>query len=153
MFLECLESTLNACLYYVGYFVVSRLLLANRPFSPNSPIKARIRVKAVLTSLSAICFLPISRSSNAKSVSAYFINHCLAVLCTFLGDFWAFWERDIFFLKGWVKLRKIWNIEYLMDLENWNIKWRISRWTLNSPVPTWGSPLWGQLSGSVSNPF
>ena len=30
---------------------------------------------------------------------AYFINHCLAVFCKFLGDFWAFWERDIF-LKG-----------------------------------------------------
>ena len=27
---------------------------------------------------------------------AHFINHCLAVLCKFLGDFWAFWERDIF---------------------------------------------------------
>ena len=27
---------------------------------------------------------------------AYFINHCLAVFCKFLGDFWAFWETDIF---------------------------------------------------------
>ena len=27
---------------------------------------------------------------------AYIINHCLAVLRKFLGDFWAFWERDIF---------------------------------------------------------
>ena len=26
-------------------------------------------------------------------LSAYFINHCLAVLCKFLGDFGAFWER------------------------------------------------------------
>ena len=23
-------------------------------------------------------------------------NHRLAVLCKFLGDFWTFWERDIF---------------------------------------------------------
>ena len=30
------------------------------------------------------------------NLSAYFINGCLAVLCKFLGDFWAFWERDIF---------------------------------------------------------
>ena len=28
--------------------------------------------------------------------SAYFINHDLAVLCKFLGDFWVFWEREIF---------------------------------------------------------
>ena len=28
--------------------------------------------------------------------SAKFINHCLAALCKFLGDFCAFWERDIF---------------------------------------------------------
>ena len=34
--------------------------------------------------------------SSDVSSDAYFINHCLAVLCTFLGDFWAFWERDIF---------------------------------------------------------
>ena len=32
------------------------------------------------------------------------MNHCLAVLGKYLGDFsvmvgWAFWERDIFFLK------------------------------------------------------
>ena len=26
--------------------------------------------------------------------------HCWAVLCKFLGDFWEFWERDIFFPKG-----------------------------------------------------
>ena len=31
---------------------------------------------------------------------AHYINHCWAVLCKFLGDFWAFLERDIFFLKG-----------------------------------------------------
>ena len=27
--------------------------------------------------------------------SAYFINHCLAVLCNFLGGVLALWERDI----------------------------------------------------------
>ena len=30
------------------------------------------------------------------SLSAYLINRCLAVLCKFLGDFWAFWESNIF---------------------------------------------------------
>ena len=28
--------------------------------------------------------------------SAYFINHSFAVLRKVLGEFWAFWERDIF---------------------------------------------------------
>ena len=30
-----------------------------------------------------------------------------------------------------------------MYLENWNLKWRISRWILSSPLPTWGSVLVG----------
>ena len=34
---------------------------------------------------------------------AYNRNHCLAVLCKFLGDFWALWEIDFFSLKGLVK--------------------------------------------------
>ena len=33
------------------------------------------------------------------------------------------------------------------------LKWRISRSTPNSPLPTWGSLLGAQLSGSVSNPI
>ena len=57
-------------------------------------------MKAVLRSLNK-AFLPISRSRFKRplftlNLSAYFISHCLAVLCKFLGDFWAFWERDIF---------------------------------------------------------
>ena len=55
-------------------------------------------MKAALTSLNT-AFLPISRSHFKRStlnLSAYFINHCLAVLCKLLGKFWAFWERDIF---------------------------------------------------------
>ena len=75
--------------------------------------------------------------------------HCLAVLCKFLGSF----GKEIFPPKGQVKLRKIGNVEDLMDLENWNLKWRIRRWTPNSTLPTWGSLLRGQLSGSVSSPF
>ena len=59
-----------------------------------------VHVKAVLTSLNT-ALLPIARvtflATSAKYL--YFINHCLAVLCKFLGDFGAFWERDIF-LKG-----------------------------------------------------
>ena len=67
---------------------------------------------------------------------------------------WIFvhFGKEIFFLRGEVKLRKIWNVEDLLVLENWNLKWRISRWTPNSPLPTQGSLLRGQPSGSVSNP-
>ena len=50
-------------------------------------------MKAVLRSLNT-AFLPISQAT--LNLSAHLINHCLAVLCKFLGDFWAFWERDIF---------------------------------------------------------
>ena len=57
-------------------------------------------MKAVLTSLNT-AFLPISVNISVTfqaklNLYAHFINHCLAVLCKFLGDFWAFWERDIF---------------------------------------------------------
>ena len=53
-------------------------------------------MKAVLSSLNT-AFLPISRSRFKRhSISAYLSNHCLAVLCKFLGDFGAFWEREIF---------------------------------------------------------
>ena len=63
-----------------------------------------LSVKAVLRS-HYTAFLPISQS-RFKRLSAYLINHCLAVLCKFLGDFWAFWEREIFFLNGLIKLWK-----------------------------------------------
>ena len=36
---------------------------------------------------------------------------------------------------------KIRNVEDLIDLENWNLKCRISRWTPNGPPPTFGSLL------------
>ena len=53
-------------------------------------------MKAVLTSLNT-AFPPISRSFQATlNLSACFINHCLAVLCKFLGEFWAFWESVLF---------------------------------------------------------
>ena len=35
-------------------------------------------------------------SSNALNLYAYNHNHCLAGLCKFLGDFWAYGEKDIF---------------------------------------------------------
>ena len=59
--------------------------------------KAGVHVKAVLPSLNT-AFLPISTVTfqGTLNLSAYLINHCLAALCKFLGDFWAFWERDIF---------------------------------------------------------
>ena len=33
------------------------------------------------------------------TLCAYKHDHCLAVLCKFLCDFWSFWEREIFFSK------------------------------------------------------
>ena len=33
-------------------------------------------------------------SDKAKSLIQN-INQCFSVLCKFLNDFWAFWERDI----------------------------------------------------------
>ena len=58
-------------------------------------------MNAVLTSLNT-AFLPIYISVTFQAtlnLSAHFINHCLAVLCKFLGDFGAFWERVIFSQK------------------------------------------------------
>ena len=45
--------------------------------------------------------------------NAYNHNRCFAALCKDLGDFWSFWERDIFFSKnrfnwGKYKMLKIW---------------------------------------------
>ena len=68
--------------------------LPGHPFS-EFIVKVGVNVKAVLRSLNT-AFLPISRSRTFQAtlnLSAYLINHCLAVLCKFLGDFW---ERDIF---------------------------------------------------------
>ena len=57
-----------------------------------------VHVKAVLRSLNTVFRTPyISVTFQATlNLSAYLINHCLVVLCKFLGDFGAFWERDIF---------------------------------------------------------
>ena len=52
-------------------------------------------MKAVSASLNT-AFLPLVTFQATLNLSAYLINHCSAVLCKFLGDFWAFWERDIF---------------------------------------------------------
>ena len=49
-----------------------------------------VHAKTILTSLNT-AFLSISRSRLKQLL--------LAVLCKFLGDFRAFWERDIFFSK------------------------------------------------------
>ena len=78
-------------------------------------------------------------SSDAKSFCSSLTSvwwFCVNFLVIF-GHF----GKEIFFLKGWVKLRKIRNVEDLMDLENWNLKWRISRQIPNIPLPTWGSHL------------
>ena len=74
-----------------------------------SMLKMGVNVKAALTSLNT-AFLLIQCISvtfqAALNLYAYSINHCLAVLCKFLGDFWAF-SKEIFFLKGQIKFRKI----------------------------------------------
>ena len=54
-------------------------------------VKVGINVKATLTSLNTAFLANISVTFQATlNLSAYSINHCLAVLCNFLGDFWAF---------------------------------------------------------------
>ena len=55
-------------------------------------------MKAVLPSLNtASVSVNISVTFQATlNLYAYNHNHCLAALCKFLGDFWAFWEKDIF---------------------------------------------------------
>ena len=81
------------------------------------------------------------------------INNVLAVLSKFLVDFWAFWERDIFFLKDAI------NGEKYEMLKIWWI-WKIEIWSEelldgHQTVPyQLGVLFWGsQLSGFVSIPF
>ena len=78
------------------------------------------------------------------------MNHCLAVLCKVLGDFWAFWERDFVSTDrlNWGKseMLKIWWI------------WKIGIWS-EELVDGYKTVAYqagvlccgGQLSGSVSN--
>ena len=72
-------------------------------------------------------------------------------------NFWVIFGnfgKEIFFLKRKVKLRKIWNVEDLMDLENWKF-WseELVDGYQTVPLPTRCCLLGVQLSGSVSNPF
>ena len=57
-------------------------------------------MNAALTSLNT-AFLPISRSHIKRRLISLLISLTTVwwVLCKFLGDFLAFWERDIFFSK------------------------------------------------------
>ena len=87
-------------------------------------------------------FWPISRSRFKQRWISLLIP--IPTVWRFCVNFWVIfghYGKGIFFLKESVKLRKIWNIKDLMDLENWNLKWRISRRIPNSPLPTWGSHL------------
>ena len=53
--------------------------------------------KAVLKSLNTALSANISVAfQGTLNLYAYNRNNCLAVLCKFLGDFWTFWERNIF---------------------------------------------------------
>ena len=60
----------------------------------NAVLKAELYLKAFLTSLN-MAFLPISRLRFKQRQIAPF-ETITNVLCTFAGDFWAFWE-EIFF--------------------------------------------------------
>ena len=122
-------------------------------------VKAGVHAKAVLTSLNT-AFLPISRSRFKQRL--IFVLITITTIWRFCVNIWmVFWHfgKEITFLKGYVKLGKIWNADDLMDLENWNLNWRVSRQIPNSPLPTWGSLFFfslgggGQLPGSFSNPF
>ena len=62
-------------------------------------LKAGVHMRAVLKALNSTVSGNILVTFQATlNLSAYFINHCLAVLCTFLDDFWAFWKlKEMFF--------------------------------------------------------
>ena len=49
-----------------------------------------------------------------KNTSPHYTKLCCGIFCKCLGDFWVYLGRDIFFLKGLVKLRGIGNIEDLI---------------------------------------
>ena len=60
----------------------------------------------------------------------------LKAVFTSLNIFGHFGKEIFSFLKDRIKVRTIWSVGDLMDLENWNLKWTISRRTPNSPLPT-----------------
>ena len=55
-------------------------------------------MKAVLTSNGISANISVTFQATLN-LSAYLTNHCLAVLCKFLGDFWAFWKRLGYFFS------------------------------------------------------
>ena len=65
--------------------------------SKGAAVKVGFHLKAVFTSLN-MAFVPISRSrfKQRQFPPLRTLRNVFAVLCKFLGDFWAFWERDIF---------------------------------------------------------
>ena len=74
---------------YSKLVLVRLVFLRDRISRGSSVLKAGVNVK-VLHGLSANISVTFQATLN---LSAYLINHCLAVLCKFLGNFWAFWER------------------------------------------------------------
>ena len=72
-------------------------------------------------------------------------NISLPWVYPFLGDFWAFWERDIFFLIGWLNWRKyeMMKIWWIWKIEIWSEEFVDGHQTV--PYQLEG----GQLSGSV----
>ena len=62
---------------------------------PVSEITKRGQEKETVTA-TGVHVKAVWTSPFFQYLSAYLINHCLAVLCNFLSDFGAYWERDIF---------------------------------------------------------
>ena len=107
-------------------------------------------MKAVLTSLTGhFCrYLSRSRFKQRQIRLLISLTKVLRFSVTFWVIFGHFWETRNVCLKNrwnwecWRSRERSLLCEDSMDLENWNLKRRISRWTPNSPLPNWGSLLW-----------
>ena len=100
---------------------VSKLYVVRVKLNVKYRLKAGVYLhEGFLTSLN-MAFLQLT-----PIPSAYSINQCFPAPCKIFRWLWVGGKRD-FFLKGQVKLKKIWNFEDLTGTENWNLRWRISR--------------------------
>ena len=106
-------------------------------------------MKAVLTSLTwHFCrYQSRSRFKQRQIRLLISLTKVLRFCVTFWVIFGHFWETRNVFLKNtwnwecWRSRERSLLCEDSMDLEIWNLKRRIGRWTPNSPLPTWGSLL------------
>ena len=94
---------------------------------------------------------------SSNSISSLLIS--LTTVWWFCVNFWVVlgnFGKEInffFFWKDWLNWGRyeMLKIYWIWKIEIWSEE--SSRWTPNSLLPTWGSILRGQLSGSVSNTF